>query len=159
LVFDIELLGVEPRPEPAKAPPDLHRPPAEAKKTTSGLSTLVLAKGNGKVHPGPYDIVTAHYNGFTSDGTLFDSTARRGAPATFQLSKVIAGLSEGIELMVVGEKRRLWVPPGLGYAGREGPEGSLVYDVELLEVRKGEAPPTEKPAAKAGEEARPHPQP
>jgi peptidylprolyl isomerase len=156
LVFDIELLGVEPRTEPPAAPAELSgAPPSEAKKTPSGLATLVLAPGKGKVRPGPHDIVTVQYSSWTADGALFDSTVKRGAPATFQLGKVIAGLSEALQLMVVGEKRRLWIPPGLAYLGREGPQGVLVYDIELLDVRKGEAPPEQKARAKQEEQAHP----
>jgi peptidylprolyl isomerase len=156
IVFDVELLAVEARAEPPTAPPDLSKPPPpEASKTRSGLSSLVLVPGKGKVHPGPHDVVTVHYSGWTTDGVLFDSSVKRGAPATFQLGKVIAGFTEALQLMVVGEKRRLWIPPGLGYLGREGPQGTLVYDMELLDVRKGEAPPETKTEAKPKVEERP----
>ncbi len=66
---------------------------------------------------------------------MFDSSVTRGRPATFPLGGVIAGWTEGVQLMVVGEKRRFWIPEDLAYGGRPGaPQGMLVFDVELLEI-------------------------
>ena len=79
--------------------------------------------------------VSVHYSGWTTDGRLFDSSATRGRPATFPLSGVIAGWTEGVQRMVVGEKRRFWIPESLAYQGRPGaPQGMLVFDVELLSI-------------------------
>ncbi len=117
------------------APPDVAAPPADAAKTPSGLATKVLKPGTGKDHPAKDDLVTIHYSGWTTDGKMFDSSVARGKPSTFGVSKVIAGFSEGIQLMVPGEKRRLWIPEALAYKGQAGrPAGMLVFDVELLSM-------------------------
>ena len=80
--------------------------------------------------------VTVHYSGWTTDGKLFDSSVVRGQPATFPLNRVIAGWTEGLQLMVVGEQRRLWIPEALAYKGAEGaPKGMLVFDVELIAIK------------------------
>ena len=76
-----------------------------------------------------------HYTGWTTDGKMFDSSVKRGAPATFPLNAVIKGWTEGVQLMVVGEKRRLWIPEALAYKGAPtAPKGMLVFDVELLDI-------------------------
>ena len=83
--------------------------------------------------PGPTSSVTVHYSGWTTDGVEFDSSVRRGAPATFPLNKVIKGWTEGLQTMVAGEKARLWIPEALAYEGKDGPPaGLLVFDVELI---------------------------
>jgi peptidylprolyl isomerase len=98
---------------------------------------MVLQEGTGEVHPGPTDEVTVHYTGWTTDGDMFDSSHSRGQPATFPLDRVIPGWTEGVQLMVVGEKRRLWIPEELAYAGAPGkPQGMLVFDVELLAIEE-----------------------
>jgi len=137
LVFDVELLGIEDQPEPPpppKTPEDVAAPPADAETTASGLASKVLRPGVGQSHPKKDSTVTVHYSGWTTDGTLFDSSVVRGQPATFPLNRVIPGWTEGVQLMVVGEKRRLWIPENLAYKGAAGaPKGMLVFDVELLE--------------------------
>jgi FKBP-type peptidyl-prolyl cis-trans isomerase len=76
-----------------------------------------------------------HYTGWTTDGKMFDSSVARGRPALFPLDQVIAGWTEGVQLMVEGEKRRFWIPAKLAYAGRaDRPQGMLVFDVELLDI-------------------------
>jgi FKBP-type peptidyl-prolyl cis-trans isomerase len=145
LVFDVELLRVEQRSPPTPVPGDLAAAPASATRSESGLASLVLKKGHGKLRPGLNDVVTVQYDGWLADGTPFDSTYRRGGPATVPLNRVIPGWQEGIAQMVVGEKRRLWVPSTLAYLGREGPQGQLVYDLELVDIQVGKAPPLPKP--------------
>lgn len=127
----------EPKKAPMpKAPADVAAPPADAEKTASGLATKVLEPGDGKAKPGPESVVVAHYTGWTTDGKAFDSSVSRGRPATFPLNRVIPGWTEGLQLMSVGETRRLWIPEDLAYRGRPGrPAGMLVFDVELLEIR------------------------
>jgi FKBP-type peptidyl-prolyl cis-trans isomerase len=116
-------------------PPDVAAPPAGAETTASGLASKVLVKGSGSEHPLPSDKVKVHYSGWTTDGKMFDSSVVRGRPAVFPLDKVISGWTEGVALMVVGEKRRLWIPEKLAYAGRaDRPQGMLVFDVELLDI-------------------------
>src|SRR5689334_21929575 len=116
-------------------PPDVAAPPADATKTASGLATKVLKPGTGKDHPTREDLVTVHYTGWTTDGKMFDSSVQRGQPSTFGVARVIPGFGEGVQLMTVGEKRRLWIPESLAYKGQEGrPKGMLVFDVELLDI-------------------------
>jgi len=117
-----------------QAPPDVARPPPDALRHPSGLASKVLRHGGGRTHPGPVSKVTVHYTGWSADGTLVDSSLARGTPATFPLNAVIPGWTEGVQLMVVGEVRRLWIPEDLAYKGRPGPpQGLLVFDIALLE--------------------------
>jgi FKBP-type peptidyl-prolyl cis-trans isomerase len=119
-----------------KAPPDVVAAPADATKTASGLASKVLEPGTGTMHPSKSSRVTVHYSGWTTDGKLFDSSVSRGTPATFGLSQVIAGWTEGVALMVEGEKRRFWIPEALAYRGQSGyPKGVLVFDVELISIQ------------------------
>jgi FKBP-type peptidyl-prolyl cis-trans isomerase len=118
------------------APPDVAAPPADSIKTASGLASKVIKPGTGTVHPKAEDAVEVHYSGWTTDGTMFDSSVKRGQTATFPLNRVIAGWTEGVQLMVVGEKRRFWIPEELAYQGRPGaPQGMLVFDVELIGIK------------------------
>jgi len=136
LTFDVELLEILAAP---KTPEDVKAPPKDAKKTQSGLAYRVLKKGSGTRHPTATDQVTVHYTGWTTDGKMFDSSVQRGAPATFSLSGVIKGWTEGVQLMVEGEKTRFWIPGSLAYGEtptRPGaPAGTLVFDIELLQIR------------------------
>ena len=134
LVFDIELLDIA--ASPRIAPPDVAAPPADAKKTASGLAYKVLKPGTGKSHPERRSRVTVHYTGWTTDGKMFDSSVERGAPASFGLDEVIEGWTEGVQLMVEGERTRFWIPERLAYKGQgSGPRGMLVFDIELLSHR------------------------
>lgn len=132
LVFDIELLNFGPSPS---TPPDVTAPPPDAEFSKSGLTWKVLQNGTGTVHPNELSNVTAHYSGWTTDGKMFDSSVVRGEPLTFRVDGVIAGWIEGLQLMVEGEHRRLWIPEKLAYKGRDGaPKGMLVFDVELIAI-------------------------
>ena len=122
---------------PAYAPPaDVAAPPKDATRTKSGLAYKTLKKGTGMVKPRPTSRVTVHYTGWTTDGKMFDSSHKRGKPATFPLNRVIKGWTEGLQLMVAGETTRFWIPAELAYGDppkRPGaPAGMLVFDVELL---------------------------
>ena len=104
----------------------------------SGLQYKVLTEGSGK-KPKATDKVKCHYEGMLIDGTLFDSSIQRGEPATFPLNGVIAGWTEGLQLMAEGSKYRLFIPYNLGYGERGAgasipPYAALVFDVELIEV-------------------------
>jgi len=155
LVFDVELLGITKMPDPPAVPEDVAAAPANAQKTKSGLASRVIVKGTGKDRPKASDKVTVNYTGWTTDGKMFDSSVTRGEPATFPLDRVIPGWTEGVQLMVVGEKRRFWIPEELAYKGRPGPQGTLVFDVELLEVVQApEAPVTPKDVAAAPKDAK-----
>ncbi|MFT4711487.1 MAG: FKBP-type peptidyl-prolyl cis-trans isomerase [Planctomycetota bacterium] len=142
LVFDVQLISIQAKPKPPEVPADLNEAPADATTTESGLKIKTLTAGTGTVHPTASDKVTVHYSGWTLDGKMFDSSVMRGEPASFALGAVIAGWTEGLQHMVVGEKARLWIPEALAYAGQPGsPAGVLVFDVELLEVTTGPKTP------------------
>ena len=105
----------------------------------SGLQYMVLKEGNGN-KPKATDTVKCHYEGFLIDGTVFDSSVERGEPAEFALNQVIAGWTEGLQLMQEGAKYRFFIPYILGYGeGGAGasipPFATLIFDVELLEVK------------------------
>ena len=129
----------KPAPDP-KAPSDVAAAPADAAKTPSGLASKVLAPGKGKEKPTDADTVRVHYTGWTTDGVKFDSSVDRGSPAQFPLRGVIKGWTEGLQLMVEGEKRRFWIPGNLAYGdtpARPGaPAGTLVFDIELIKIVK-----------------------
>lgn len=106
--------------------------------TASGLQYQVLEPGTGSVHPTATDRVKVHYHGTLIDGTVFDSSVDRGEPISFALNQVIPGWTEGLQLMVEGEKTRLFIPSTLGYgnraAGKIKPGSTLVFDVELIGI-------------------------
>ena len=117
------------------APADVAAPPADATATPSGLATKVLKPGTGPNHPTARSRVRVHYTGWTTDGKMFDSSVARNEPISFGLNQVIQGWTEGVQLMVEGETRRLWIPETLAYAGAPGaPKGMLVFDVELIRI-------------------------
>jgi peptidylprolyl isomerase len=131
-----------PAPEPAPsiaaipAPADVAAPPPGSLKTSSGLSTRVLDKGTGQRHPRATDTVVVHYTGWTTDGKMFDSSVQRGEPSEFRLNEVIPGWTEGVQMMVEGEKRRFWIPARLAYEGQPSkPQGMLVFDIELVDIK------------------------
>ncbi|MEM1031033.1 MAG: FKBP-type peptidyl-prolyl cis-trans isomerase [Myxococcota bacterium] len=116
-------------------PADVAAPPADATVTASKLAYKILKKGDGAVHPGPTSTVRVHYTGWTTDGAMFDSSVARGEPIKFPLQGVIAGWTEGLQLMVVNDQARFWIPEALAYRGQPGrPAGTLVFDVELLDI-------------------------
>ncbi len=117
--------------------------------TESGLQYKILEEGTGK-SPGPEDQVTVHYRGSLIDGMEFDSSHKRGKPATFRLNGVIKGWSEGLQLMKEGGKAELYIPQNLAYGGR-GPlaHRTLIFDVELISVGDEAPAPAE---AKEGEQ-------
>ncbi len=139
LVFDVELLKIKTAPKPPAVPEDVAAAPESAEKTASGIASRVITKGTGTTHPKATDQVKVHYSGWTTDGKLFDSSVTRDEAIVFPLNQVIPGWTEGVQLMVVGEKRRLWIPGKLAYGESPppgAPAGTLVFDVELLEIVK-----------------------
>jgi peptidylprolyl isomerase len=139
LVFDVELLDLVPAPKPPPVPEDVKAVPATAKKTASGLAYRVLKVGTGKDHPAATSNVDVHYTGWTPDGKMFDSSIPRGEPSRFRLDRVIKGWTEGVQLMVVGETTRFWIPGDLAYGDKPArpgaPAGMLVFDIELLGIK------------------------
>ena len=108
------------------------------KATASGLQYVVLTPGTGIEHPSARDHVTVHYHGTLLDGSVFDSSVNRGESIAFPLNQVIPGWTEGVQLMVVGEKTRFFIPSHLAYgnsgAGLIGPGSTLIFEVELLAI-------------------------
>ncbi|MBO4614896.1 MAG: FKBP-type peptidyl-prolyl cis-trans isomerase [Bacteroidales bacterium] len=112
----------------------------EVKTTESGLQYEVITEGKGN-KPAATDVVKVHYKGTLIDGTVFDSSYDRGEPAEFPLNGVIKGWTEGLQLMSVGSKYKLYIPYQLGYGERGAggtiqPYSALIFDVELLEIKK-----------------------
>jgi peptidylprolyl isomerase len=100
------------------------------------LAYKVLRPGTGTRSPSPFSSVSVHYTGWTTDGRMFDSSVTRGQPVTMRLDEVIKGWTEGLPLMVEGERMRFWIPESLAYQGRgDGPRGMLVFDIELVKVQ------------------------
>jgi hypothetical protein len=133
-------MNTDARPAPRLAPPpppvDVAAPPPSATRTSSGLAYKVLATGAGKARPTATSSVVVHYTGWTTDGKMFDSSVQREQPAAFRLDQVIKGWTEGVALMVKGEKTRFWIPEELAYKGMPGaPQGMLVFEVELLDIK------------------------
>jgi FKBP-type peptidyl-prolyl cis-trans isomerase FklB len=105
----------------------------------SGLQYEIITEGNGP-KPSATQTVTCHYHGTVIDGRVFDSSVRRGQPASFPLNRVIAGWTEALQLMGTGSKWRLFLPPHLAYGSQQvsaeiGPNSTLIFEVELLEIR------------------------
>ena len=103
----------------------------------SGLQYEIMVEGNG-AKPGPRDVVTTHYHGTLIDGSVFDSSVERRAPASFPLDRVISGWTEGLQLMSVGSKWKFFIPPNLAYGDRRIPgipaNSTLIFEVELLDI-------------------------
>jgi FKBP-type peptidyl-prolyl cis-trans isomerase len=133
LVIDTELIEIVENPT---TPADVAAPPADAKITPSGLAYKVLRAGTGTEHPKRRSTVEVHYSGWTTNGQMFDSSVLRGQTSQFGLDGVIQGWTEGLQLMVEGEKTRFWIPSKLAY-GRDKtkPQGMLVFDIELIEIK------------------------
>ena len=122
------------------APDDVAAASSDAEVTSSGLASKVIQAGTGSTHPTATSNVRVHYTGWLTNGTMFDSSVSSGQPIEFPLDGVIRGWTEGVQLMVVGEKRRFWIPPDIGYGDRGAagglipPGATLVFDVELLAI-------------------------
>jgi FKBP-type peptidyl-prolyl cis-trans isomerase FklB len=123
------------------------------KTTADGLEYKVIKEGAG-ASPKATDTVTVNYEGKLIDGTVFDSSYKRGQPATFPLNAVIKGWTEGLQLMKVGEKSQLFIPSDLGYGERSPgadipPNSVLIFDVELIAIKAPETPTVAPPSTTA----------
>jgi FKBP-type peptidyl-prolyl cis-trans isomerase len=147
IVLEVEVLQIDKaKGDPPPVPPDVAKPPADAKKTAKGVFYKILKAGKGGDKPKATDTVRVHYTGWTTDGRMFDSSVIRGEPSEFSLQGVIAGWTDGLQVLSVGDHARFWIPDELAYKGQQGrPQGMLVFDIELLEIKPaaphGDAPP------------------
>ncbi|MDY7220262.1 FKBP-type peptidyl-prolyl cis-trans isomerase [Denitrificimonas sp. JX-1] len=109
-------------------------------ETASGLQYQILNKGTGSTHPNANSTVKVHYHGTLIDGTVFDSSVERNEPISFPLNQVIAGWTEGVQLMVTGAKFKFFIPSELAYGNRAAgsikPGSVLIFDVELLDIQQ-----------------------
>jgi FKBP-type peptidyl-prolyl cis-trans isomerase len=145
LCYEVEIIQIDKKPAPPPTPPDVAKPPGDARKTPLGVYYKVLASGPGGPHPKPTDSVRLNYTGWTTDGRMFDSSAMKGEPSTLGLTNVIKGWVDGIPLMSPGDKYRFWIPEQLAYKDVPSrPQGMLVFEVELVEI-KGPPPPADAP--------------
>ena len=146
LVMDFELVSVKKMAQPPPTPKDVAAAPAAAKSTANGVKYKVLKKGTGTENPTADKTVKVHYTGWTTDGKMFDSSIVRGKPAEFPLKGVIPGWTEGVQVMVIGETTRFWIPEEMAYKGKPNrPQGTLVFDIELLEIKDAPARPPHRP--------------
>lgn len=152
-IFDLHLLALKPIPTP---PDNLSQPPEGAERTPSGASTVRLEAGKGEEYPAPDSAVLVHYMGWTTDGRSFDSSFTRGRPTAFKLGEIMPAFAETVQMMVAGEKRRVWIPGPVAARNWVGaPKGMLVFEVELVRVLPPEAlqkmqPAGEPPPPKPG---------
>ena len=131
------MVGGQAAPAAPPAPPDVASFPMDADRTESGLVTRVLKPGKGTRKPSANSVVTVHFTGWTTDGKAFDSSVARGMPATLSLDMVIRGWTEGMQLMLEGERTRFWIPENLAYRGEAGSvRGMLVFDVDLIRIER-----------------------
>ena len=135
-IFDVELLGIKSVPNP---PGPVDKPLDDAERTAAGALTKVLEAGEGEVHPDPDSVALLHYSGWTTDGLIFDSTYPRGRPTAFPLDKIMPAFADAVQLMVVGEKRYIWIPASMADGQWPGnPKGDLVFEVKLMQILPGE---------------------
>jgi len=117
---------------------DFNKTQEGVSETGSGLQYQILSKGEGEVHPTRTSKVKVHYHGTLIDGTVFDSSVDRGQPISFGLNQVISGWTEGVQLMVEGDKMRFVIPSHLAYGNRNAGKitagSTLIFEVELLAV-------------------------
>ncbi|HET9621952.1 MAG TPA: FKBP-type peptidyl-prolyl cis-trans isomerase [Kofleriaceae bacterium] len=139
ICYEVEVTSItRAQHKPPPTPSDVAKPPADAKKTEKGVFYKILKPapaGGDPRHPAPVESVKVHYSGWTTDGRLFDSSELRGEPSTFNLNAVIAGWTDGLQVMTIGERARFWIPVELAYKNQPGkPKGMLVFEVELLDI-------------------------
>lgn len=140
-IYQVELIDFEPAPA---TPPDVAAIPAAARRSASGLASLVVRPGTGKVRPRSFDGVRFHYTGWTDTGRIFDSSEVRKQPRSAPVFREWPGFEEALTQMVVGERRRIWLPrtaapghPPLVSELPSLPPGTLCFELELLEITAG----------------------
>ncbi len=144
MIFDVELVNIKPIGDTLAFQAE---PPDDAERTPAGARTKRVSPGQGDVKPGPASKVLVNYTGWTTDGKVFDSTSQRGRPTAFPLADVMAPFAEAVQLMVIGEKRMIWIPGQLAAGQWPGsPRGSLVFEVELLQLLPDDAFERAQPA-------------
>ena len=127
-----------PRTPQIPPPADVAAAPAHAGTTPGGVRFIVLSQSGNRESPGLDDEVEVHYTGWTTDGATIDSSTARGEPVRFPLRGVIRGWTVGLQLMSEGDKYRFWIPPDMAYKGHPNrPQGTLVFDIELLRIHSG----------------------
>ena len=133
LILDVTLRDLTRAPQ---RPVDYAAPPASAQRTATGLRFQTLRRGSGNQRPVANSRVTIYHSGWTNQGVLFASSVLAGEPASYLAYELPTGLSEGVQLMRVGDKIRFWLPERLAYAtaSRNAPKGPVVFDVELLAI-------------------------
>jgi peptidylprolyl isomerase len=137
LVFDVELVSFKKAPEPPEAPKDVGEIPADATRSASGLAWRVLEPGVGSEHPIETAVVEMTYTAWTADGEVVESSVLRGGLDTVGIRRLVPGWTEGMKLMVEGERRLFWIPENLAYQGQpHRPKGMLVVDVTLVQIRR-----------------------
>jgi FKBP-type peptidyl-prolyl cis-trans isomerase len=140
LTFDVELLAIGPPVErPTKD--EFLAAPSDAKRTGSGVAYRTLTAGRGSERPKPLATVTIFYREWLRGGELIDDSIARGEPASVALDAAMPGLSEALQQMVEGEKRRLWIPPELTHTGLTSAPVLLVFDVELVKIQRADSGP------------------
>lgn len=159
LCYELELLEIAPMKAPPPVPDDLLKRPADATITPGGVAYRVLTPGTGTVRPAPSDRVKVHFSGWRLDGRLFDSSVVIGAPAEYIVGKLIPGWVDVLQQMTAGQKVRMWIPSELAFRGEPGrPSGTLVFDLELIEIVPP-APPKETAPAQLVAPPKQPPQP
>lgn len=156
LTYEVELLTIARGKEPPRTPADVAAPPASASKTQKGVFYKLLSGGKAGPKPGPTDTVRVNYTGWTVDGRMIDSSVIKNEPAEFSLKAVMVGWSDGIPMMSVGDRVRFWIPDELAFKGAPGkPQGMLVFDIELLEIKPAAAVEAAEPPPPAAPPADP----
>jgi len=141
-VFEVELLEII-RGKPAlPPPPDVAAAPSDATRTSSGLAYKLLSQGGGGDKPNAWDRVKLHFTGWTSDGTMLETSSHEGRPSVFDVGKVMPGWQEALPLMAAGDRARVWLSGALARQDHASePKGNVVYDLELVSVERLPEPP------------------
>lgn len=136
IIYDVELVSIERKPAPPAPPSDVSLPPSIERSTDGGVVYRVIEPGGGGEPPEKGDTVVIDYTGWTADGLLFSSTVVEGQPETVVLGRILPGLTEAVSTMTVGSRALFWIPEGLAYRGRLGPNGHVVFEIALRRIER-----------------------